>query len=144
MEIQIERTPGFSGADGDNVSYNTVNEAFNAYLSATGQPKTKASKAQFKAWLQKAKDSGKLDKVLAGGKEKIQQVIAQQRDKMAAASTAAATQIEEAPAPETKKPTKIMGMPPMVAVGVIVASVALISWGVYMVVKKSKAKQGTA
>lgn len=143
--IEIERTPGFSGADG-NISYNSANEAFNAYLNATGQKRTKETKKQFKQWLSKAKETGKLDQVLAGGKNRIAQEVEAQKAKAMEAvqsqannSNADAGTATKTTEPE-QKPMKIMGMPPIVAVGVIVAVVGLASWGIYTLVKKNKAK----
>lgn len=137
--IEIERTPGFANADGSNVTFRSANEAFLAYLSATGQPKTKENKAKFKAWLTEAKKSEQFQKVIQQGKDKIQAEIQKQKDKVV---TQQPTQTESTPEPEAPKKTTIMGMPPMLAVGVIVAAVGLISWGIYTVVKKKK--QGAA
>lgn len=136
--IEIERTPGFANADGSNVTFKSANEAFLAYLNATGQPKTKENKAKFKAWLTEAKKSEQFQKVIQQGKDKIQSEIQKQKDKVLTQPA----QTAPTPEPEAPKKTTIMGMPPMLAVGVIVAAVGLISWGIYTVVKKKK--QGAA
>jgi uncharacterized membrane protein YukC len=130
--IEIERTPGFSGADG-SVSYKNANEAFKAYLKATGQPLTKENKSKFKAWLTAAKGTGKLDKLL---QEKISKDSPQHN---AEGDEAVKVKVEEKP-----KPKLYMGMKPWVAVGVTVAVVGLISWGVYAAVKARKAKKDGA
>lgn len=138
-EIEIERTPGFINADGEEeVSYASANQAFHAYLNATGQkdiPK-KDKNQMFKKWLAKAKDSGALDKAIAAGKGKAQQIIDKKRSELENKSASTnSPETNDTPAP---KPAKIMGMPPMIALGVAVAAIGLISWGIYVVVKKNK------
>lgn len=128
--IEIDRTPGFSGADG-SVSYKNANEAFKAYLKATGQPLTKENKAKFKAWLVAAKGTGKLDQLL---KEKIS-------SENAKTSNVEGDEAIKVKAEEKPKPKLYLGMKPWVAVGVAVAAVGLISWGVYIAVQRSKAKK---
>lgn len=139
MEVsEFKRTPGFSDADGgsNNVQYKNPNEAFKAYLKATGQAPTKENKAKFKQWLAHAKQSGKFEQVIksaAAIKESVESHA--DGDDKKSTETVKVTVKEE-----VKKDTRILGMKPMVAAIAAVAAISLISYGIYYVVKKNKAK----
>jgi hypothetical protein len=141
MEIDLERTPGFSNADGaERIHYKSANHAFNAFLKAKGLAPTKENKAFFKEWLKKAKESGKLEAVLKNPAEEIKKEQVAIENEVAVQNSNADG--DQKPAP--KKEMKILGMKPLLAVGVIAVSIGLISWGIYAVVKAHKKKQGGA
>lgn len=135
--IEIERGEGFINAEGNNgMSYASANQAFYAYLDATGQKKTKATKAQFKGWLAKQKESGTLGKLVAAGKDKVKTAIdskiAQKQGQSQQSTGPIMDQVTE---PEQKMKVNI---PMGVKIGIAIAAIGLISWGIYAVVKKNK------
>lgn len=139
---EIERQAGFTNVNGEAITYESANQAFNAFLNATGEKLTKAQKNQkFKDWLAKNKASGQLDKLVKSAKDKAQAAIdktkAQVIEKTTAADQAVQAEIDKS-APDEKKPMKIMGLPPMAAIGIAVAIIGLVSYGIYAYQKGKK------
>ncbi len=141
----IEREPGFINAEGNNgLSYASANQAYYAYLDATGQKKTKANKGKFKAWLTKAKESGQLDKVVSGAKQVAATAKTHSDNLKVKADATANAAIEEEKKenlPDTTKKAEFK-IPMIAKIGIVVAAIGLVSWGVYVWHKKSQAKQG--
>ena len=137
-DIQIERTPGFSDADGQSgISYKNANEAFRAYLKATNQPPTKENKAKCKAWLEKAKASGKFEKLVSNATGDTKDVVVQKEGEELKVVT---QEVKEEVKP---KPTGMpKGLKTGLWIGGAVVAIGLISWGVYFYMKKKKASSG--
>ena len=139
-KTELERNPGFINAEGGNgVSYATANQAFYAYLNAAGLPKNKANKAKFKEWLAKAKESGQLDKVVATGTAKVETAVNDKKQELQDKADQLQTN-KTTEQPETNDaPTKFK-LPMAAKIGIVIAVIGLVSWGVYAYTKKKQAK----
>ncbi len=123
--MEFERITGFADANGG--SFESANQAYKAYLRATGNEGSAEDKAKFKRWLEEAKKTGKLEKMLKTGAVTAGSAIGASKNAQNANKEA-----EAKPAQKSK-----MKITPM-AIGGIVLGVVIIGGLIYYGVKAAK------
>ncbi len=116
MELK-SRIEGFAQANGNK--FETANSAYKSYLNAGGEEDTPEAKPDFKTFLETAKQSGVLDKMLKAGGAEIKKKLGKE---------------DEEPATTEKKGFKLST--PMI-IGIVIG-VAAIGTVIYFATKKKK------